>query len=77
MRRAIISDIHGNIVAPKAVMQDIGSQGVDDIVCLGDMVGFGPDVCGRRRRCSRIHFLPRRSSLGGRPNCLRKSRERR
>ena len=41
--RAIISDIHSNIEALGAVLDDIGEQGVDEILCLGDIVGYGPD----------------------------------
>jgi diadenosine tetraphosphatase ApaH/serine/threonine PP2A family protein phosphatase len=40
---AVISDIHGNAVALKAVLADIQSRGVDRIVCLGDIIGYGPD----------------------------------
>ncbi len=40
---AIISDIHSNLEALEAVLQDISSQGVDEIWCLGDIVGYGPD----------------------------------
>jgi len=43
MKRAIISDIHANLEALEAVLADIGSQGVDDIYCLGDIVGYGPN----------------------------------
>ncbi len=42
-RIAIISDIHGNIVALERVISDIGRRGVDLVVCLGDIVGYGPD----------------------------------
>ncbi len=42
MRIALISDIHANIMALQAVMADIESQGVDRIICLGDVVGYGP-----------------------------------
>jgi predicted phosphodiesterase len=51
-RRAIISDIHGNLVALEAVLADIKSQGVDEIVCLGDICGYGPQPveCIRRVR---------------------------
>jgi len=41
-RRAIISDIHGNLLALEAVLADIQTQSVDDIVCLGDICGYGP-----------------------------------
>jgi predicted phosphodiesterase len=43
MRRAIISDIHGNLVALEAALADCASQKVDEIVCLGDICGYGPD----------------------------------
>jgi predicted phosphodiesterase len=42
-RRAIISDLHSNIAAIDAVLEDIASQDVDEILCLGDVVGYGPD----------------------------------
>lgn len=42
IRTAIISDIHGNLEALDCVMEDIKSVGVDRIVCLGDVVGYGP-----------------------------------
>jgi len=41
-RRALISDIHGNLVALEAVLADIATQKVDEIVCLGDICGYGP-----------------------------------
>ncbi|MFO0904475.1 MAG: metallophosphoesterase family protein [Pirellulales bacterium] len=43
MKRAIISDIHGNLEALQAVLADIDAQGIRDIVCLGDIVGYGPN----------------------------------
>lgn len=39
---AVISDLHSNIEALTKVMEDIESIGVTDIVCLGDIVGYGP-----------------------------------
>lgn len=42
-RYAIISDIHSNIEAMTAVLEDIKSRGINDIICLGDVVGYGPD----------------------------------
>lgn len=42
MRIAVMSDIHGNLEALQAVLQDIKSKNVDTIVCLGDLVGYGP-----------------------------------
>lgn len=43
MKRAIISDIHGNLEALEAVLNDIQDRGVREIYCLGDMVGYGPN----------------------------------
>lgn len=40
---AVISDIHGNAEALKAVLADINARTIDRIVCLGDTVGYGPD----------------------------------
>ena len=48
MRAAIISDIHGNAHALEQVMADAMSFGpLDEIWCVGDIVGYGPDpaVC--------------------------------
>jgi diadenosine tetraphosphatase ApaH/serine/threonine PP2A family protein phosphatase len=41
MRILIISDIHANLTAFKAVLADAGA--VDSVWCLGDVVGYGPD----------------------------------
>lgn len=40
---ALISDIHSNLEALQAVMKDIGTQQVDKIYCLGDIIGYGPN----------------------------------
>jgi protein phosphatase len=53
---AIISDIHGNTTALKAVLKSIKEYGISNIICLGDLVGKGPqpseavDIC--RRECA-------------------------
>ncbi len=41
--RAVISDIHGNLEAFEAVLSDIRSQGIKEIYCLGDVIGYGPN----------------------------------
>jgi predicted phosphodiesterase len=41
--KAIISDIHGNLEALQTVLADIEKQQVDEIYCLGDVVGYGPN----------------------------------
>lgn len=43
MRTAVVSDIHGNAEALRAVLSDIADRGIEKIVCLGDIVGYGPD----------------------------------
>ena len=43
MKRAIISDIHSNLEALEAVLWDIETQGITEIYCLGDVVGYGPN----------------------------------
>jgi predicted phosphodiesterase len=43
VRTAIVSDIHGNLEALTQVLADIQSQSIDRIVCLGDMIGYGPN----------------------------------
>ena len=40
---AIVSDIHGNIDALEAVLEDITRHSVSQIFCLGDIVGYGPE----------------------------------
>ncbi len=43
MKTAIISDLHANVEALSVVMDHIAGQGVDEIVCLGDVIGYGPN----------------------------------
>ncbi len=47
MRLAILSDIHSNLPALEAVLAAIDDADVDEIWCLGDVVGYGaqPDEC--------------------------------
>ncbi|MDA0658119.1 MAG: metallophosphoesterase family protein [Planctomycetota bacterium] len=44
-KRAVLSDIHGNLEALEAVLTDVAQQGVTQVVCLGDIVGYGPNPC--------------------------------
>jgi predicted phosphodiesterase len=56
LRLAIISDIHANLPALEAVLGSIEHAGVDELWCLGDVVGYGaqPDECATlvADRCS-------------------------
>ena len=47
LRVAVISDVHSNLPALEAVLAAIEEAGVDELWCLGDVVGYGaqPDAC--------------------------------
>jgi len=40
---AILSDIHGNLEALEAVLRDVEEHQPDRLLCLGDIVGYGPN----------------------------------
>jgi len=40
---AFLSDIHSNLEALTAVLAELDRRGIEDIVCLGDIVGYGPN----------------------------------
>ena len=58
-RLAVLSDIHGNYPALKAVIDNIDGNHVDEIICLGDMVGYYCQVneCIDLMRKRNIHCL--------------------
>ena len=43
MRYAIISDIHSNAAALRAVLTDAQDCGAERVICLGDVLGYGPE----------------------------------
>jgi diadenosine tetraphosphatase ApaH/serine/threonine PP2A family protein phosphatase len=43
VKRALISDIHSNLESLSAVLNDIRAQGISEVFCLGDLVGYGPN----------------------------------
>ncbi len=43
MKRAIISDIHGNLEALTSVLAKIDEMQINEIICLGDIIGYGPN----------------------------------
>lgn len=43
MRLGVLSDVHGNRHALEAVLGTLDGLGIDRIICLGDVVGYGPD----------------------------------
>lgn len=40
MRIGILSDIHGNLRALKAIVKAFQVENVDNIICIGDMIGY-------------------------------------
>lgn len=42
MRIAVFSDIHGNLSALEVILQDISKNNIDEVICLGDVIGIGP-----------------------------------
>lgn len=58
MKYAVISDIHSNLEALMKALTIIDEKNVDEIICLGDVVGYGanPNECVEivRSRCSSI-----------------------
>lgn len=46
MKYAVISDVHANPSALKTVLEDSSDYGVAKWICLGDVVGYGPDASG-------------------------------
>jgi diadenosine tetraphosphatase ApaH/serine/threonine PP2A family protein phosphatase len=55
LRAAVFSDVHSNLPALEAVLTAVDEVGVDELWCLGDVVGYGaqPDACTAlvRERC--------------------------
>ena len=49
---AIISDIHGNLQALEAIIEDIKNKNIDEIICLGDIIAIGPNP----KECIEIVF---------------------
>src|SRR5262249_40191930 len=43
VRYAVLSDVHGNLEALSAVLDDAAGQGALGVLCLGDVVGYGAD----------------------------------
>jgi predicted phosphodiesterase len=57
MRVAVISDIHANLHALEAVLEDVDRETPDAIWCLGDLVGYGPrpnECCARVRELADV-----------------------
>ena len=59
MRIAIIADIHANLEALEKVFDILGTKPIDQVVCLGDVVGYGadPNECLSRVQEAVPHIL--------------------
>ena len=59
MLYGIFSDVHSNLEALEAVLQDISSQKVDRILCAGDLVGYGadPSACLERLQAQGVQSV--------------------
>jgi diadenosine tetraphosphatase ApaH/serine/threonine PP2A family protein phosphatase len=57
LRIAVFSDVHSNLHALEAVLAEVDTTGVDEIWCLGDVVGYGP----RPNECTAL--LQERTSI--------------
>ena len=42
--RAILSDVQSNLEALESVLEEIDSRKISDVVCLGNLVGWGPNT---------------------------------
>lgn len=40
---AIFTDIHGNLQALQSIIEDINKDNYDEVICLGDIIGIGPN----------------------------------
>jgi diadenosine tetraphosphatase ApaH/serine/threonine PP2A family protein phosphatase len=57
MRVAVVSDIHGNLHALRAVLDAVAAEEVDALWCLGDLVGYGPrpnECCAAVERAAQL-----------------------
>ncbi len=67
MRVLVLSDIHANLAALDAVLDDAKAFEFEAVWCLGDTVGYGPepDECIARMRLLRAADGRRQPRLGG------------
>lgn len=52
MRIGVIADVHANLLALEAVFAEAEALGVDEWICLGDLVGYGPQPRECLERCA-------------------------
>ncbi|MBD0291722.1 MAG: metallophosphoesterase family protein, partial [Thermoleophilia bacterium] len=60
MRACLISDVHGNLHALEAVLAAVAQEAPDEIWCLGDLTGYGPQpspCCSRVRERATLSLV--------------------
>ncbi|NQU10466.1 metallophosphoesterase [bacterium] len=65
MRYLVFGDIHGNVAALDAVLELGARLGVDAYLCLGDIVGYGPDPLACIERLAPLHRDQRLAWVAG------------
>lgn len=60
MRIALVADVHGNLLALEAVLEELRAEGYDELLCLGD-VAVGPQA---RETVERVEELGCRVVMG-------------
>ncbi|MEM9291200.1 MAG: metallophosphoesterase [Acidobacteriota bacterium] len=74
VRVAVLADIHGNVPALEAVLEDLSRQAVDEVLLGGDLVGRGPEG---KRVVERVRQLGWRGVQGNHEEYLLNFRRRR
>lgn len=73
MKLAVLSDIHANLPALEAVLAGARRRGAEQYLCLGDIVGYGPqpEECARLiRRLGAVTVLGNHDAWAVRPVAL-------
>ena len=60
MTVAIVADIHANLEALNVVLEHAASKGIQRLVCLGDIIGYGPNP----RECLQLLFRSEVAIMG-------------
>jgi predicted phosphodiesterase len=57
VRYGVLADVHANLAALEAVLRLLDRAGVDRLVCLGDLVGYGPQPDAVVERLAELRVL--------------------
>ena len=63
----VLGDIHGNLEALDAALEELRRRGVDEVLCVGDVVGYNadPDACISRLRAENARVIAGNHDLIG------------